>query len=69
MNILITGSNGHIGQRLMQFLLPRQHRLNRCVKNWEIFAAEYGHLNIYRKKAKRNKRSNNGIYNRLSKYY
>jgi uncharacterized protein YbjT (DUF2867 family) len=47
MNILITGANGYIGQRLIQFLLPDQHRLYCCVRNKERFAAEHSHPNIY----------------------
>jgi uncharacterized protein YbjT (DUF2867 family) len=46
MNILITGANGYIGQRLIQFLLHDHHRLYCCVRNKERFAAEHSHPNI-----------------------
>jgi uncharacterized protein YbjT (DUF2867 family) len=47
MNILITGANGYIGQRLIQFLLPHQHQLYCCVRNKERFEAEHTHPNIH----------------------
>jgi uncharacterized protein YbjT (DUF2867 family) len=43
MNILITGANGYIGQRLIQFLLTSEHRLYCCVRNRERFEAEHTH--------------------------
>jgi uncharacterized protein YbjT (DUF2867 family) len=47
MNILITGANGYIGQRLIQFLLHDMHQLYCCVRNKERFAAEHSHPNIH----------------------
>jgi uncharacterized protein YbjT (DUF2867 family) len=47
MNILITGANGYIGQRLIQFLLQGQHRLYCCVRNKDRFAAEHSHPTIH----------------------
>ncbi len=47
MNILVTGANGYIGQRLIQFLLPGRHRLYCCVRNKERFAAEHSHPDIH----------------------
>jgi uncharacterized protein YbjT (DUF2867 family) len=46
MNILITGANGYIGQRLIQFLLDGGHQLFCCVRNKERFIAEHTHENI-----------------------
>ena len=37
MNILITGANGYIGQRLIQVLLQEEHQLYCCVRNKERF--------------------------------
>ncbi len=47
MNILITGANGYIGQRLIQFLLPLNHQLYCCVRNRDRFEAEHIHPNIH----------------------
>lgn len=47
MNILITGANGYIGQRLIQFLLNGEHTLYCCVRNKERFEAEHTHPSIY----------------------
>jgi uncharacterized protein YbjT (DUF2867 family) len=46
MNILITGANGYIGQRLIQFLLDKDHQLYCCVRNRERFEAEHTHPSI-----------------------
>jgi uncharacterized protein YbjT (DUF2867 family) len=46
MRILITGANGYIGQRLIQFLLPQGHDLYCCVRNRERFEAEHTHPSI-----------------------
>jgi uncharacterized protein YbjT (DUF2867 family) len=46
-NILITGANGYIGQRLIQMLLPLQHQLFCCVRNKERFEVEHTHPNIH----------------------
>ncbi|HSN61290.1 MAG TPA: SDR family oxidoreductase [Ferruginibacter sp.] len=40
MNILITGSNGYIGQRLIPVLLEDEHRLICCVRNRSRFDEE-----------------------------
>jgi uncharacterized protein YbjT (DUF2867 family) len=47
MNILITGANGYIGQRLIQLLLQGQHQLYCCVRNRERFEAEHTHPHIH----------------------
>jgi uncharacterized protein YbjT (DUF2867 family) len=47
MNILITGANGYIGQRLIQVLLPAGHNLYCCVRNRERFETEHQHPNIH----------------------
>jgi uncharacterized protein YbjT (DUF2867 family) len=47
MNILITGANGYIGQRLIQFLLQAQHTLYCCVRNRTRFEVEHSHPNIH----------------------
>lgn len=47
MNILITGANGYIGQRLIQFLLNGTHHLYCCVRNKERFEAEHTHPSIH----------------------
>ncbi len=47
MNILITGANGYIGQRLIQVLLQQQHVLYCCVRNKERFEAENNHPQIH----------------------
>lgn len=46
MNILITGANGYIGQRLIQFLLDKDHQIYCCVRNRERFEAEHTHPSI-----------------------
>jgi uncharacterized protein YbjT (DUF2867 family) len=46
MNILVTGANGYIGQRLIQVLLEHDHHLYCCVRNKERFEAEHQHKNI-----------------------
>jgi uncharacterized protein YbjT (DUF2867 family) len=46
MNILITGANGYIGQRLIQVLLEDDYHLYCCVRNKERFEAEHQHNNI-----------------------
>jgi uncharacterized protein YbjT (DUF2867 family) len=46
MNILITGANGYIGQRLIQFLLNKENKLYCCVRNKERFEAEHTHPSI-----------------------
>ena len=40
MNILITGANGYIGQRLIPVLLEDEHRLICCVRNRSRFDEE-----------------------------
>lgn len=47
MNILITGANGYIGQRLIQFLLAQNHQLYCCVRNRERFEVEHSHPAIH----------------------
>jgi uncharacterized protein YbjT (DUF2867 family) len=47
MNILITGANGYIGQRLIEVLLPQQHQLYCCVRNKARFEIEHQHPNIH----------------------
>ena len=46
MNILITGANGYIGQRLIPVLLDAGHRLFCCVRNKSRFEADHIHENI-----------------------
>ncbi|HLP39384.1 SDR family oxidoreductase [Lacibacter sp.] len=46
MNILLTGANGYIGQRLIQLLLQEDHIIYCCVRNKERFDAEYRHPKI-----------------------
>jgi len=43
MNILITGANGYIGQRLIPALLQQGHRLYCCVRNKKRFEEAYQH--------------------------
>lgn len=43
MNILITGANGYIGQRLIPVLLEANHHLNCCVRNKVRFEGEHQH--------------------------
>ena len=47
MNILITGANGYIGQRLIPVLLEEGHELYCCVRNRHRFEAEYTTKNIH----------------------
>jgi uncharacterized protein YbjT (DUF2867 family) len=47
MQILITGANGYIGQRLIPFLLEANHTLYCCVRNKDRFASEHTHENIH----------------------
>jgi uncharacterized protein YbjT (DUF2867 family) len=47
MNILITGANGYIGQRLIQVLLQSSHQLYCCVRNRQRFEAEHQHPSIH----------------------
>jgi uncharacterized protein YbjT (DUF2867 family) len=46
MNILITGANGYIGQRLIPVLLEANHHLYCCVRQKKRFDATYTHENI-----------------------
>jgi uncharacterized protein YbjT (DUF2867 family) len=46
MNILITGANGYIGQRLIPALLQQGHRLYCCVRNKKRFEEAYQHQAI-----------------------
>jgi uncharacterized protein YbjT (DUF2867 family) len=46
MNILITGANGYIGQRLIPVLLEEGHNLFCCVRNKRRFQDEHSHENI-----------------------
>lgn len=46
MNILLTGANGYIGQRLIQLLLQEDHIIYCCVRNEQRFDAEYRHPKI-----------------------
>lgn len=46
MNILITGANGYIGQRLIPVLLEEQHQLFCCVRQKKRFDASFAHENI-----------------------
>ena len=43
MNILITGANGYIGQRLIPVLLEEDHYLHCCVRNKIRFEGEHQH--------------------------
>lgn len=47
MNILITGANGYIGQRLIPVLLQAGHHLYCCVRNKKRFEDDNRHPNIY----------------------
>jgi uncharacterized protein YbjT (DUF2867 family) len=47
MNILITGANGYIGQRLVSVLLEQDHQLYCLVRNRKRFEAEYTHRKIH----------------------
>lgn len=46
MNLLITGANGYIGQRLIPVLLEAGHILYCCVRNRKRFEEEHQHENI-----------------------
>ncbi|RYF89885.1 MAG: NAD-dependent epimerase/dehydratase family protein, partial [Chitinophagaceae bacterium] len=46
MNILITGANGYIGQRLIPVLLQEQHQLYCLVRNRNRFDEEHASPNI-----------------------
>lgn len=46
MNILITGANGYIGQRLIPALLEQGHHLFCCVRNKKRFENEHTHRQI-----------------------
>lgn len=46
MNILITGANGYIGQRLIPVLLADGHQLICCVRNRKRFESEHRHEQI-----------------------
>jgi uncharacterized protein YbjT (DUF2867 family) len=46
MNILITGANGYIGQRLIPLLLEQGHHLHCCVRNRRRFEEEHTHPQI-----------------------
>jgi uncharacterized protein YbjT (DUF2867 family) len=46
MNILITGANGYIGQRLIPLLLEQGHHLHCCVRNRRRFEEEHTHRQI-----------------------
>jgi uncharacterized protein YbjT (DUF2867 family) len=46
MNILITGANGYIGQRLIPLLLAEGHYLHCCVRNRRRFEEEHTHPRI-----------------------
>lgn len=46
MNILLTGANGYIGQRLIPVLLQQGHTLYCCVRNKTRFEAEHVHERI-----------------------
>jgi len=47
MNILLTGANGYIGQRLIPVLLEQGHTLHCCVRNKSRFAHENTHERIH----------------------
>jgi len=46
MNILLTGANGYIGQRLIPVLLLQGHTLFCCVRNRQRFEADHRHERI-----------------------
>lgn len=46
MNILITGANGYIGQRLISVLLEQEHQLFCCVRNRKRFESEHTHEKV-----------------------
>ncbi|MEO7311614.1 MAG: SDR family oxidoreductase [Chitinophagaceae bacterium] len=47
MNILLTGANGYIGQRLIPALLEKGHQLYCCVRNRRRFEEEHRHEQIH----------------------
>jgi uncharacterized protein YbjT (DUF2867 family) len=47
LNILITGANGYIGQRLIPVLLEQGHHLYCCVRDKERFEDEHRHADIH----------------------
>jgi uncharacterized protein YbjT (DUF2867 family) len=47
MNVLITGANGYIGQRLIPVLLEAGHQLYCCVRNRARFEEEHQHPQIH----------------------
>ncbi|CAN5621454.1 SDR family oxidoreductase [soil metagenome] len=46
MNILVTGANGYIGQRLIPVLIDNGHKLFCCVRNKRRFEEAHAHENI-----------------------
>lgn len=46
LNILLTGANGYIGQRLIPILLEQGHNLFCCVRDKERFEDEHQHPNL-----------------------
>jgi uncharacterized protein YbjT (DUF2867 family) len=46
LNILLTGANGYIGQRLIPVLLEQGHKLFCCVRDKERFEDEHEHVNL-----------------------
>jgi uncharacterized protein YbjT (DUF2867 family) len=46
LNILITGANGYIGQRLIPIMLEQGHMLYCCVRNRNRFEQDHTHKNI-----------------------
>ena len=47
MNILITGANGYIGQRLIPVLVEQGHNLYCCVRNRKRFEDDHQHENLH----------------------
>jgi uncharacterized protein YbjT (DUF2867 family) len=47
LNILVTGANGYIGQRLIPVLLQQGHQLYCCVRDKERFEEEHRHERIH----------------------
>lgn len=47
LNILVTGANGYIGQRLIPVLLQQGHQLYCCVRDKERFEDEHRHEQIH----------------------
>lgn len=45
-NILLTGANGYIGQRLIPVLIEQGHQIYCCVRDKERFEDEHNHPNI-----------------------